>query len=218
MPEYLKNECDQIIYIDSDTLVVGSLDALLESTQETIISAVKDCDCDIHVDRLNLPLKKYFNSGVIVINIPKWLEFNVTQKALMLLSEKTFLYPDQEVLNIILNDKFSYLENRYNYQIQLGNYIERQKEKDKDAVIIHYISSCKPWFLLYQTQLYRQYLNKTPWRKTQTIFAPNGKAIRKYANEIKKFEKITSYKLKILYRLYKLMGEIILKVDNKNIM
>ncbi|WP_392562636.1 glycosyltransferase family 8 protein [Orbus sturtevantii] len=206
-PEILKEECATIIYIDSDTLITKNLIDLLHinSFENTIISAVVDIESEKHAKRLVFPTRKYFNSGVMVINTKKWCDSNITKKALELLSDKNFLIPDQDVLNILLYNNIHYISCKYNVQFELSNYEKDGDVLNTESLIIHYLGVDKPWFRLFMTERYKKELEQTPWCKDKLKLVPNISRIRVYSKRIKNFSKIKSIKLLLLYFLCKIM-------------
>lgn len=102
-----------LLYLDSDTLVVSSLTDLEEYNTKTI-SAVKDSISYSYFSRLDL--KKYYNSGVIYINIDEWIK-NKCQESLIKTIETTdkkLILPDQDILNCALQNKITELPLNYN--------------------------------------------------------------------------------------------------------
>lgn len=58
-------------------------------------------------DGLGIPAYKYFNSGILVMNLKKFREEKVYHQFLNLLSKVKFIIaPDQDYLNVICHDRF----------------------------------------------------------------------------------------------------------------
>ncbi|VFS61474.1 Lipopolysaccharide 1,2-glucosyltransferase [Kluyvera cryocrescens] len=66
----------------------------------------------------------YFNSGVLLLNIPAWASEHVSGKAMSLLSDKNVTrklsFMDQDILNIILSGKVTFIDGKYNTQFSLN--------------------------------------------------------------------------------------------------
>jgi lipopolysaccharide biosynthesis glycosyltransferase len=62
-----------------------------------------------HIKELKLKKKQYFNAGMLLINLDKWKQFDVSKKCLSLLSKRVFKFNDQDVLNIVLQDQCKWL-------------------------------------------------------------------------------------------------------------
>ena len=76
-------EVERIIYIDCDTLVVGSLKELWEiELGNDIAAGVLEAMGNLHKKAIGLKNSDpYFNAGVFLIDINKWRKFNYDQKA-----------------------------------------------------------------------------------------------------------------------------------------
>src|SRR5579875_3360148 len=82
--DILPGTIDKILYLDSDTIVTGSLKELLDlNFNDNFLLAVNDVELDITIHRLNkigIPIKDYFNSGVMFINLELWRSENISKK------------------------------------------------------------------------------------------------------------------------------------------
>ncbi|EII7422880.1 TPA_asm: lipopolysaccharide glucosyltransferase RfaJ [Salmonella enterica subsp. enterica serovar Typhimurium] len=133
--DYLSKKVNTLLYLDADVVCKGSLQDLLQlDLTEKIAAVVKDVDSiqnkvNERLSAFNLQ-GGYFNSGVVFVNLKLWKENALTKKAFLLLAGKeadSFKYPDQDVLNILLQDKVIFLPRPYN------------------TILIHYTGATKPW-------------------------------------------------------------------------
>ncbi|MBO3273552.1 glycosyltransferase family 8 protein, partial [Hymenobacter defluvii] len=78
VPQHL----EKLLYLDIDTLVVGNLSTLFQTELgDFAIGAVLDTEMHLRAD-LGLTTKSdYFNSGVLLINLPQWRQQRVTERA-----------------------------------------------------------------------------------------------------------------------------------------
>lgn len=111
------NECinstDKLLYLDSDTIVVNSLNGLDEYNGP--ISMVQDSMPRKHWKQLEIPVDKYYNSGVLYIDTKKWDENNCSDKIKRLLDKKIpYEFPDQDIINMALKDDIKLLPPEYN--------------------------------------------------------------------------------------------------------
>lgn len=146
--------CDNLLYLDSDTMVINSVKGL-ENYNETV-NMVKDSMPTTHWKNLGINLQNYFNSGVIWINGKKWIKNDYDLKILDVLKRGVRLeFSDQDLLNIALNDSIgilppnydffpiddylnSYLLDRYNRFNNIIRYNkEEMKEAKKNPIILH---------------------------------------------------------------------------------
>ncbi len=168
---------NKVIYIDCD-LVLNTDIANLYQTDlcDNVIAAVINpviYSTDYIKNTLGVEPEKYFNSGVLIINIKKFKELKIKERCLNLLQEiKSLRFPDQDVLNIACQGSVLYLDIRWNYQwffkidnIQLPTYCKEQYDMaSSNPYIIHYSSGKKPWKMrnLRYAELWWKYAKGTP--------------------------------------------------------
>lgn len=159
--DYFYNKIDKILYLDADIVCKGSLAELFNLEFDNNLAYVvieKDPiwweKCAKRLDENKL-LNGYFNAGFLLVNLKKWKENNINEKALTLLTNETlrkkFTHLDQDVLNLLLLDKVKYLDRKYNQQISINYELKYKSNKVRkypvtDAtILIHYIGPTKPW-------------------------------------------------------------------------
>ena len=159
--DYFYNKIDKILYLDADIVCKGSLAELFNLEFDNNLAYVvieKDPiwweKCAKRLDENKL-LTGYFNAGFLLVNLKKWKENNINEKALTLLTNenlrKKFTHLDQDVLNLLLLDKVKYLDRKYNQQISINYELKYKSNKVRkypvtDAtILIHYIGPTKPW-------------------------------------------------------------------------
>lgn len=159
---------DKLLYLDVDIIVNSSLSELFNiELGKYYFAGVKDSEELINAERLNL--QKYCNAGVLLINLKKWREDDVTHKffAWMHENQNKILLHDQDVINCVLQDAILVLDNIWNVQVS-----KYQTSKEfvmilPDAKIIHYIGKHKPWHTNFKQIAKKQYfdcLKLTPWK------------------------------------------------------
>lgn len=153
---------EKILYLDSDTIIINNIKDLWETKLDNIACGVVEDqasdDIRIH-NRIGVD-SPYFNSGVLLINAEYWRANNIEKKLTDFIYEHPDIcvYPDQDALNVILNNKVKYLPYRYNFQDSLYKtefkslFINRSKWKyvldEKNKVkIIHFTGYLKPWHI-----------------------------------------------------------------------
>lgn len=114
--EILKNNIHAIgnlLYLDSDTIVMDSLKEL-EQYNAGPIGAVKDQKK--YSDIKKLEISNYYNSGVLYINTEEWIKNAMQDKLIETLerTNKKLLFPDQDLLNITLQENFITMPQEYN--------------------------------------------------------------------------------------------------------
>lgn len=148
-PLIVPRQVARIVYLDTDTLVVGDLGDLYNIQPVNPIAAVVDAEMPFRAD-LELENKdSYFNSGVLVIFIDQWISQNITEKASSFITENRadLLYPDQDALNYAVRKNWQKLDPRFNV---MPFDIPPSSDDAPDAflegkVVIHYAGNYKPW-------------------------------------------------------------------------
>lgn len=158
IPSILQNRIKNVLYIDADVLCVGSLEAFNQiDIFDYYIAAVEDLGMT-REDVMALGISgKYFNSGVMFINIEKWVNENIFEKFMVLINDRIFKYPDQDALNILFKNKVLYISSSFNHF----------KEKNScQANLIHYVGWLKPWSMAADNnEKYLEYYRKSPFNE-----------------------------------------------------
>jgi len=191
IPYFIPKEVKKIIFIDVDMIMLDDISNLWKiDTGDYVIGAVSDTIGPVaktigegieNYEELGLdPDQRYFNAGLQLINIDKWLEQDITQK--------TF-----DAINH--NKKYAALGDQYGLNIALcGNWYEIDRlwncfsvNTDPKPSLIHYFHR-KP---IYNTYAYNYkdeffyYLNKTEWKNFKPI-GETSRYIKKISNMLEK--------------------------------
>nr|MBA2761518.1 glycosyltransferase family 8 protein [Segetibacter sp.] len=159
---------DKLLYIDTDTIVIGDLKELYNiDIGNAPIAAVADPVPELRSDLGLYKEGQYFNAGVLLIDIKNWREQKVTENALQFILDhpEKIQYVDQDALNATLIDKWFRIDKKYNLSYLYVSLQVPAKALIKDAVIIHYTTSLKPWHCLAKNKLrylYQRYLKMSP--------------------------------------------------------
>lgn len=120
-------EVTHVIYLDSDMLILDSLEELEENFDD--FSAVLESN-----------KAGYFNSGVFKTSLDIWRKENaIEQFQIFLKTNPHSVYKDQDALNFVFSSRNSALNPKFNCQI-------KDKNSPKEAVILHYSGTRKPWY------------------------------------------------------------------------
>ena len=187
IPELLPEEIEKAIYLDCDLVVREDLEKLWEidlgdnyllAAQDTWIPYVSSPNGLLNYKKLGISSdSKYFNSGVLVINLKKWRTDNISTKAIDYLKQKTeyVRWHDQDVLNALLAGKWGELDPRWNCSpVSVYSYTSWQDSPFseevynnliRDPYIIHYVSSAKPWTSRHTLlkEHFFEYVDMTAW-------------------------------------------------------
>jgi len=150
---------NEILYLDCDVVCLTSplkelqkLSKRIKSTEQIIAVHTELFRAEENEEIfLNLEdtLKKYFNAGVMYIDLQRWRDFAIQQKAEIIIKEKqdNLTYWDQDVLNILFNGNYFELDEKFNFKIGGNNYFDESVSVPYDTVFVHYMGSKKPWTL-----------------------------------------------------------------------
>ncbi len=187
LPLVLQN-VDRILYLDADIINIRSLCGFLDlPMNDTVVAAVPDVEWmgKKRNKALGLTNHRYFNSGVLWIDIKKWNALHVFEQTIAVLQQNPnlFRYPDQDALNLILTGKVHYMDRTYNC-------IDSAAADSMEIVLLHFAAHPKPWNIAwpisklctdFTRDIYRQYEAMTPWRDTELQMPRNYKEMKVYA-------------------------------------
>ncbi|KGP91096.1 glycosyltransferase [Pontibacillus chungwhensis BH030062] len=160
IPELLDHSVKRALYLDSDMIIKGDLQELWDSNQldSYALGAVVD-----PVDFAGITLPEgyeYFNSGVLLFNLSRWREENISEKVLTFIRDNPskIMWWDQDALNAVLYDNWFPLDYKWNFQVF------RMKDLNIVPKVIHFNTDVKPWngntFLKEEYEFYR---NRLEW-------------------------------------------------------
>jgi lipopolysaccharide biosynthesis glycosyltransferase len=183
-------EHDKILYLDGDILVKADLAELYDAgLGNHYVGAVRDMAAEVSYKiHKKLPVNKYFNSGVMVLNLKKIREDNLVNRINKVMKKHwhDFVCMDQDVFNFVFKENVLWLKPKYNamiFNLVLENYTTEEineffvtnytniEELIKDASIIHLTNSKKPWRNKYSfmNKDWFEYFKKSPFRDTTEL-------------------------------------------------
>ncbi|PHM61444.1 glycosyltransferase family 8 protein [Xenorhabdus ishibashii] len=190
IPYALYGITDRVLYLDADIICLGDIHSLseLDFANKTIAAVHDDCVLLEYIKSIGLNiLEPYFNSGVILFNIDKWIESNVLTNFMKLIKLRKYSFPDQDVLNTILIGNVKFLPKKYNCFFNDANSLI------EDPVVLHFASNPKPWKgIIYSNDIYLSYYNNSPWGDLKLDNPINYKEYKKYAKILFKNKKYFS--------------------------
>lgn len=185
MNEYLPADCQRVIYLDCDVLVLGDLaDLWSVSLNGYAVGAVMDLSgsSETGLDELKSS-ENYFNAGVLLVDLKEWRNQRIGERAVDCLCQegKVYRYLDQDALNVVLSGEWLQLDIAWNVQpvaysaveknySHLVDYIPALEAAIKHPKVVHFIGAIKPWHGLCVHPLQDLFLacsQKTPWPMTQ---------------------------------------------------
>lgn len=174
---------DRLLYLDCDMIIQTDIRKLWETDLKGLpLGAVEDGAMMEPTTKwaksLKLKLRfsqnsKYFNAGVLLIDMVKWREENISAKCMQLLIDypEIITLNDQDALNFILKDRWVQIPVHWNTTTFLFTDRHRFMNKKiklalKSPSIIHYTTGNKPWFthMHHPAQdFFIKYWEKSPW-------------------------------------------------------
>ncbi|HIU88187.1 MAG TPA: glycosyltransferase family 8 protein [Candidatus Avilachnospira avistercoris] len=190
----LIKEVSRLLYIDSDTLVLGGLSELYGLSLSGCLAAMAIEPTIYSEVKIAAGLSEeepYFNSGVILMDAEGLRREHMAEKAVSYIrsSSGSFSFADQDILNHVLRGRVKVMPQRFNFfsgyyyrsyesLIRLypgfseGGAKEDFKAAKKRPVIVHFAGDERPWiegnFCPYRRK-YRSYKALTPWRDEPDI-------------------------------------------------
>lgn len=185
LPQLLPNE-EKVLYLDCDTLVVGSLNELWNmNITDYYLAGVKDTVSFMHREKLGFGQDEtYINSGVLLINLEKWRKDHICEKIIDYVkkNKESVSLPDQDGINVVCKGKICILEANYNVMspqflmpyknivgyFRVSDYYSSRmiKEARNNPVIIHFTGypDRRPWekgCMHPKKALYMEYASKS---------------------------------------------------------
>ena len=208
--KFLPLEFDKAIYLDTDMIVKGNLEELWNIPLEDNYALAVQDDVELYISMSGglrnyqdvgiCPDYKYFNSGLLVINLEKWRSENIGEKVLEYIRQnREYVRNDQDGLNAILAGKWGEIHPRWNQMPRIYDYSSWQESPHAEDIykellhqpcIIHFTNSPKPWYAGLKAEcrhpkkdLFFQYLDMTDWSGWRDTF---------WIRLVRKFMKLTS--------------------------
>jgi lipopolysaccharide biosynthesis glycosyltransferase len=160
----------EIVYLDCDLIAVAPVGELLTVKPGPLLAAAVDITHPTvgsgHAipgfEALGIPpTRRYFNSGVMVIDVAAWELGDISDRCRRFLVDhpEHVMYWDQDALNVVVDDRWTCLEPELN-AIALGGLEGALRERGDDAslrmlkdatdiesraTILHFAGPLKPW-------------------------------------------------------------------------
>ena len=205
------------VYLDCDVVVNGDIKELFDiDLGENYTAAVDDFISKDYSAKLGIG--RYFNAGVLLLNIAKMRSENAVEKILAALEThgNTIKYADQDILNLVFGQKVLFLPPRFGV---VSPYFRGRKTKyfSKEEIsaaiynplVIHFTGPDKPWVIPCGltahpwTPLYFHYLRQTPFAHKATEYFRKFNALGKFfwywKRHITFFLRPQFYSMRLLY-------------------
>lgn len=184
----IEEDIDRLIYLDSDMLVVDSLDYLMNvDLKNNVLGMCIDSMPEVHKNRIGITSQFYYNAGMIVFDVKRWESKKCTSQIINHMKHIRANYPvaDQDLINVVLSNDIFPLPIVYNvhtyfyiyrdydlikkvYGIK-QYYSEEEFSAWKDSAVVFH---CFPIMTLYpwnkgnvhpKKDLWNDYKLRSPW-------------------------------------------------------
>ncbi len=191
IPMLLDSDIDRALYLDADILCFGSISELFSlNIDQVLLAAIEDHSWNggknkVSAEKLRktgFKCDRYFNAGVLLINLNKWRNEHIPEKALTNLSEHsdTFSFLDQDALNSVANGRILFLDRKYNYMYSVDDRNIPVPDL-KNISLLHYTNRYKLWQSWCDHPLQQEYIrlrNKTEWKNVPLLLPRTYKDMR----------------------------------------
>ena len=178
-------EMDHVMYVDTDTLMLGDIGRILEvGTGRHGIAAAPDICLRYYVNEarhrttLGLPPSHvYFNNGLLLIDCRWWRRERALEEILSIARDRCHdvRFPTQDPMNIFFSP------NRYTPLPQRSNCIPLAGRPPTDALMLHFAGE-KPWEdpSLPTARLFQSYAERSPFADAIRALAVQGTVRRRF--------------------------------------
>jgi lipopolysaccharide biosynthesis glycosyltransferase len=203
IPALLPEGLGKAVWLDCDMVIRRDLAALwdthlgeryLLAAQDMIVPYVSSFLGVKHHARLGIePDGKYFNAGVMVVNLDLWREHDVVGQVVAYLRRYAddVVFLEQEALNVVLAGKWGELDPRWNQNASVSGqpffkarHLEERVYRGvvEDPWIVHFGGNVKPWMTGKgpAASLYFRYLDKTAWAGWRPARSVNSALLAAY--------------------------------------
>lgn len=171
MPKILKPLTDRYIYMDADMICVGDITQLRDIDLKGYpLAAVSETPESVNfkISFLKMRSGKYFNDGIMLVDIAKWEELQITEQvfAYQGADPKRFTGQSQDLLNLVLDGEILFIERKFN---QFAD-----KPIPADTLIYHFLGRDKPWDMVVceADKVWRHYLELSVWENLTDPMPP----------------------------------------------
>lgn len=194
----LKLDIDRIMYIDSDSVVTGSLESLFTMDMDDKTLGMTRCCLvtESYREAIGFGDDPYYNAGMNLFDIRKWVERDYPKKIIEYAnSNRMYSTVDQDILNHVMKGDVIDLGCKYNYQCIHEAFPEPYYSKyyrpylyysedeiieaEKDNRIMHFMRFCGeyPWNTRSThpcKSYYEKYRSMSPWKDDEEYPSKNN--------------------------------------------
>lgn len=152
IPRFFPATTERVLYLDPDLIVLGDLQPLWAAELgDAVVGAVRDAIVEPLLRAGQLPdgsvprVRDYFNAGVLLINLPRWREAGISERAMAYLARHPqSFFTDQDALNFACDGCWQELPAHWNFQRHREGPIAALPPAERPR-IVHFVTNEKPW-------------------------------------------------------------------------
>ena len=150
LPHIIPNDVGRLLYLDSDMMVLKDLGVIWEYSFDGVLMACQDLKYP-HVEDARAatvlieaglnPKDDYFNSGLLLINIEKWLASHTSQRIIDVATKygQAFTHRNQDPMNVALRGQWEKLPSTWNVTSNIFEPISSENHHLRsDPNIVHF--------------------------------------------------------------------------------
>lgn len=156
---YLPKSLNNIVYLDADVVCLNNPVDEIKHIQKMMkdkysvgvkTELLRKQETESLFYNLEMKNQKYFNAGVMVIDLNLWKKLNIEQLAQskMVSMASIIRFWDQDILNSIIDSDFLEISNNLNFIVNLASdedILNGKKMNINQSIFLHYAGSNKPW-------------------------------------------------------------------------
>lgn len=141
-----------VLYADADIICLQSIKELIKSHLNHGVAVKAMAGSRALPSVCGTPIKNYFWSGLMLINVNEWRTLNIGERASSLVCKYKPKFADQDTLNALLQDRWE----------AFPEHVQSLWEYHQDIIFLHYVTGkpWMPWMFKYNREavsLFRQY-------------------------------------------------------------
>lgn len=190
LAEYLPENIDTVLYLDSDTIIDGSLENLakIRLKKSQYVAAVPEVYMPLRTMHASIGFEKqdiYYNAGVLLVNLKQWRLERLGKYFIKYLQgrDQPLPFNDQDIINACCKGRFYTLDPTYNMNpnlpyfpvwfikkhfqwFQVIQLEDHYTEMLHSPIIIHFMGDERPWIIgnyNYYKEKWDKYEKKSMW-------------------------------------------------------
>jgi len=181
-PELIASS-ERLLYLDADVVVLRDLEPLFDiDLKGRCVGAVREWYTPQVSDRngvenwVELGLARdvpYFNSGLIMIDIIRWRQLQIGERAIQFVRLYAPKQMDQAALNAVLAGDWMELERWWNFTTYWDRDVATGAIQLSKVHILHFLGHGKPWLPgkcpFWKRRVFAYYWSRTTWSRVMSI-------------------------------------------------